>query len=61
MKSLFTSKTFWLAVLQAVAGGLAVLHPNPTVQATGALAITKSVVDVGLRILTTEPVTLGGK
>lgn len=60
MKSILSSKTFWLAVLQAVAGGLATFHPDPTVKAAGGIAIAKSAVDVGLRLLTTQPVTVGG-
>jgi hypothetical protein len=55
-KSIFKSKTFWLAVLQGVAGVLGVLHPDPTMKAAGGLAIAKSVVDVGLRLVTEDAV-----
>lgn len=59
MKSLFTSKTFWIAILQAVAGILAQLYPDPTVNAVGGVAIAKSVVDIALRLVTNTGVTLG--
>jgi hypothetical protein len=58
MKSLFRSKTFWVAVLQGVAGVLALVHPDPTVKTAGGLALVKSGIDVGLRVLTTDPVTV---
>ena len=60
VKSIFSSKTFWLAILQAVAGILAVVHPDPTMKAAGGIAIAKSMVDVGLRMLTNQGVSLTG-
>lgn len=60
MKSLFKSKTFWVAILQAVGGLLAATHPDPTVKLAGGALVAKSAVDIGLRLLTTEPVTAGG-
>jgi len=54
MKSLFHSRTFWVAVLQAVAGTIAVFATSyPEV---GALLVAKSLLDVYLRIVTTTQV-----
>ena len=54
MKSLFHSKTFWTAVAQAVAGiGVAVFTQYGLV---GEVVILKSILDVVLRLITTEPV-----
>lgn len=59
MKSIFTSKVFWLAVLQALAGTLVIFETSyPTL---GYLVIVKSVVDIVLRYYTTTPVNLTGK
>jgi hypothetical protein len=59
LKSLFTSKTFWLAVLQGALGaGAAALHPDPTVQVIGGGAVLKSLVDVGLRLATNQGVAI---
>ena len=56
MKSLFQSRTFWLAVLQAVAGIVVVFSTAyPTV---GGLLVAKSIVDIILRVVTTQPVTV---
>ena len=56
MKNIISSRTFWLAVAQAVVGGVAVIDKvHPTV---GIILIVKSVIDVILRYLTTEPVTI---
>lgn len=56
MKSLFSSKTFWLATIQAVAGAIAIFATQ--YPAIGGLLFAKSIVDIVLRLLTTEPVTL---
>ena len=59
MKSLFASKTFWLAILQAVGGiAAASTSADPTTQTVGAGAIIKSIVDIALRMTTKEPVTV---
>lgn len=53
-KKLWESKTFWLAVIQGVAGILVVVvaqYPG-----IGSLLIAKSVVDVFLRIITETPI-----
>ena len=56
MKSLFVSKTFWLAILQAVAGALVIFATTyPTL---GWIVIAKSIVDIALRYVTTQPVSL---
>jgi hypothetical protein len=50
MKSIFKSKTFWLAILQAIAGAIVVFGTAyPTV---GWFVIAKSLVDITLRYLT---------
>jgi uncharacterized membrane protein len=54
MKSLFESKTFWLAILQGTIGVVVAIqgiHPQ-----LGQLILAKSLLDVALRILTTSPV-----
>lgn len=60
VKSIFGSKTFWLAVAQAAGGvTLAAVAADPHLQTVGYGAIVKSGADIGLRWLTTHPVTLG--
>jgi len=54
MKSIFESKTFWLAVVQGIAGILVVIessHPG-----VGSIIIAKSFVDIMLRYLTTQSI-----
>lgn len=53
-KSLFASKTFWLAVLQALLGVFVVF--GTAYPMIGWLAIGKSVVDMALRYITTTPI-----
>ena len=61
MKSIVTSRTFWLAIAQAVAGSAAALvSTDPAIRLTGWLAVGKSVVDVVLRFMTTAPVSVTG-
>lgn len=55
MKSIFKSKTFWLAATQAVAGGLVIFFTE--IDALGYVAIVKSVADIVLRLISTEEVT----
>lgn len=52
-KSLFTSKTFWFNVLTAAAE-LSQVLPLPA----GTLAIVATVVNIGLRMVTDQPVHL---
>jgi hypothetical protein len=54
MKSIFKSKTFWIATLQALLGAIVVFSSSyPDV---GTLLILKSIADISLRFLTTQPV-----
>jgi len=54
VKSIFASKTFWIAVLQAIAGTFVVFGTAyPTV---GWIVIAKSVVDVFIRYQTTQSI-----
>jgi len=55
MKSLLSSKTFWVAVIQAVVGGLVILFTEVP-DLVGYVAIVKSIGDILLRIVTTEPI-----
>lgn len=54
MKSIFKSKTFWIAVIQAVIGIVVVF--SDAYPAIGGLLIAKSVLDVILRTVTTTRV-----
>lgn len=54
MKSLTQSKTFWLAVIQAVVGGLVIFFTQ--IDMVGYVAIVKSVGDIVLRLATNEPI-----
>lgn len=56
MKSLFSSKTFWLASLQGLIAIVVIFQG--AYPAMGALMILKSVLDISLRIATTQPVTV---
>ncbi len=56
-KKLRFSKTFWLAVAQAVVGLLIIFFTdNPALDGAGFLAIAKSAVDIFVRRNTSEPV-----
>lgn len=54
MKHLLKSKTFWVATLQGVIGIIAVVQLE--MPELGTVAIIKSILDIGLRILTKEEV-----
>jgi len=56
IKSIFQSKTFWLASAQAVAGILVVF--STSYPSAGWLVIAKSIVDIYLRSITTTAVSL---
>jgi hypothetical protein len=61
MKSLFKSKTFWLAIGQAFAGGAGLMvSEDPTLHAISWGAVGKSLLDIGLRVATKQPVQIGG-
>ena len=58
MKNLFTSKTIWLAAVQFLIGGLMAMqasHPS-----LGWVIMGKSILDILLRFITQEPVSLTG-
>ncbi len=56
MKSIFSSRTFWLAVAQAITGAVVIFSTQyPDV---GGLIIAKSALDIVLRFLTTQPAGL---
>jgi len=53
-KTILQSKTFWLASAQAVAGAITIFATE--YDQVGWLALVKSVVDVYLRSVTSQPV-----
>lgn len=56
-KSLLQSKVFWLAVIQAVIGVIAVFTTSyPELQVVGSIAVVKSILDVLLRTVTQLPI-----
>lgn len=54
MKSALLSKTIWLAIIQAVVGGLVIFFTQTDM--VGYIAITKSIGDIILRMVTTEAI-----
>lgn len=57
MKSLFASKTFWANALSIVSMiALAAGHPIPFIDNPEAIGVVTSVVNIGLRLVTKEPV-----
>lgn len=50
MKSIFQSKTFWLAAAQAIVGVIAIFET--AYPGVGALLMAKSVADIALRMIT---------
>lgn len=54
MKSLVESRTFWLAVAQAVVGILTVMFTE--LDMVGSAAVVKSFADISLRMDTNKPV-----
>ena len=55
MKSLFASKTFWIAVLQSIIGIITVFAT--AYPAVGFLVVAKSVLDIIIRIYTTQAIS----
>lgn len=56
-KQLRFSKTFWLALAQAVAGLITVFFSdNPGLDAVGGLAVVKSAIDILVRMRTSQPI-----
>ena len=54
MKSLLASKTFWIAVVQAAVSVAVVVLTE--LDMVGYIGVMKSVVDIFIRTLTTDPV-----
>lgn len=58
-KSIFSSRTFWLAVAQLVAGIIAIaVAQDPELATVGWISIGKSVIDTILRFATDKPVSV---
>ncbi len=56
-KTLLSSKVFWVAVIQAVIGVIAVFTTTyPELQVIGGVAVVKSILDVLLRLATQLPI-----
>lgn len=55
VSNLLKSRTFWVAVIQAVIGAVAIFATAyPTI---GGLLVAKSVLDIALRIVTNKPIS----
>jgi hypothetical protein len=54
MKPIFKSKTFWLAIIQAIGGVVVVFETQ--YPAIGALIVIKSIIDISLRLITDLPI-----
>lgn len=54
MKSLYKSKTFWLAVGQALIAAVTIF--STTYPEVGGFLLAKSVIDIGLRMMTADPI-----
>ena len=58
-KSILQSKTFWLACLQAAVGIVVIVTTQyPELQTVGEIAILKSVLDMLLRMVTSDTVSV---
>ncbi len=59
MKSFFSSKTIWLAILQGVLGIIVAVQTDPSINVDlGRLLIAKSALDIVIRMFTDKPLTL---
>ncbi len=54
MKKIFQSKTIWVAALMFVSGGIMALESS--YPAVGFLVMVKAIIDIILRLITTEQV-----
>ena len=57
MKSIFASKVFWVAIVQAILGAVLTFDGSTTTPYLGVALILKSILDVVLRFMSTETVT----
>ena len=55
MKTFFSSRTVWLALIQAVTGGVVIFLTE--MDMVGLVVVAKSVGDIMLRLATNEPIT----
>ena len=56
-KKLTLSRTFWIAVAQAISGLIAIFaSDNPTLKITGVSLVVKSVMDIIIRLDTSDPI-----
>lgn len=56
VKEIWKSKTFWIAIVQAVAGIAVAVFTE--LDLVGYVAVVKSIVDIIIRLITAEPVKL---
>jgi uncharacterized membrane protein len=55
-KTLFSSKTFWLAIIQALIAAIAIFQGS--YPGIGQLLILKSMLDIALRFITTSAIAI---
>jgi hypothetical protein len=55
-KNILTSKVFWVAILQGILGVVVVV--STSIPGVGWLMILKTIIDIALRMLTTQPVSI---
>ena len=57
MKKWYTSKTMWIAIVQAVLGTvMMMISQEVAFNALGAMMIAKSAIDAGMRFITNQPI-----
>ena len=56
-KALLRSRTVWLAVIQGLAGVfVAIASVDPSLKTGGVVLVLKSIIDILVRVETTEPI-----